>query len=89
MEKDEYINCKFICGIADEGIMKSDKPKWRLVLMRHISLLLAMKYIVFTVINWRLVVLINAKILILTYVLYNSIFRGNYVIYKWTYAIVL
>ena len=43
--------------------------------MRHISLLLAMKYIVYTVINRRLVVLINAKILILTYELYNSIFE--------------
>ena len=38
--------------------------------MRHISLSLAMKYFVYT---RRLVVLINAKILILTYVIYNSI----------------
>ena len=50
--------------------------------MRHISLLLAMKYIVYTVNNRRLVVLINAKILILTYVIYSSIFRGNYGIYN-------
>ena len=70
MEKDEYIDCKLFCGIADDGIMKSDRPKWKLVLMRHISLSLAMKYVVYT---QRLVVLINAKILILTYVIYNSI----------------
>ena len=31
-EKDDYINCKFICGVANEGIMKSDRPKWRHVL---------------------------------------------------------
>ena len=27
LEKDDYTDCKFICGIADEGIMKSDRSK--------------------------------------------------------------
>ena len=89
MEKDDYIDCKFICGIADEGIIKCDRPKWRLALTRHISFLIPMKYVVYTVNNRKLVVLINAKILTLTYVIYNSIFRGNYGIYNSTYAFFL
>ena len=40
-----YTDCKFICGVADEGIMKSDRLKLRLVIMRHSSLPLDVKYI--------------------------------------------
>ena len=28
LDKDDYTDCKFICGIADEGIMKSERLKW-------------------------------------------------------------
>ena len=45
--------------------------------MRHSSLSLAMICIVYTVNNRVLVVLINAKILILTYVMCINIFQGN------------
>ena len=27
LEKDDYTDCKFICSVADEGIMKSDRLK--------------------------------------------------------------
>ena len=27
LEKDDYTDCKFICRVADEGIMKSDRLK--------------------------------------------------------------
>ena len=27
LEKDDYTDCKFICGSVDEGIMKSDRVK--------------------------------------------------------------
>ena len=45
--------------------------------MRHNSLPLAMICIVYTVNNRVLVVLINAKILILTYIMCINIFQGN------------
>ena len=45
--------------------------------MRHSSLSLAMTCIVYTVNNRVLVVIINAKILILTYVMCINIFQGN------------
>ena len=51
MEKDDYTDCKFICGVADEGIMKSNKLKWGLVTIRHSSLSLDMKYIEYRVTN--------------------------------------
>ena len=51
LEKDDYTDCKFICGVADEGIMKSDRLKWRLVTIRHSSLSLDMKYIEYRVTN--------------------------------------
>ena len=53
--------------------------------MRHSSLSLAIIYIVYTVNNRVLVVLINAKILILTYVICINIFQGNYGIRNSTY----
>ena len=55
--------------------------------MRHSSLSLAMIYIVYTVNNRVLVVFINAKILILTYVIYINIFQGNYGIHNSTNGI--
>ena len=51
LEKDDYTDCKFICRVADEGIMKSDRLKWRLVTIRHSSLSLDMKYIEYSVTN--------------------------------------
>ena len=33
LEKDDYADCKFICGVIDEGIMKSDRLEWGLVTM--------------------------------------------------------
>ena len=45
LEKSNYTDCKFKCGVADEGIMKSNRLKWRLVVIRHSSLSLDMKYI--------------------------------------------
>ena len=44
-KKSNYTDCKFICGAADEGVMKSNRLKWRLVVIRHSSLSLDMKYI--------------------------------------------
>ena len=51
LEKNDYTDCKFICGVADEGIMKSDRLKWGLVTIRHSSLSLDMKYIEYRVTN--------------------------------------
>ena len=51
LEKDDYTDCKFICSVADEGIMKSDRLNWRLVTIRHSSLSLDMKYIEYRVTN--------------------------------------
>ena len=51
------------------------------------SLSLAMIYIVYTVNNRVLVVFINAKILILTYVMCINIFQGNYGIHNSAYGI--
>ena len=51
LEKDDYTDCKFICGVADEGIMKSDRLKWGLATIRHSSLSLDMKYIEYRVTN--------------------------------------
>ena len=63
MEKSNYTDCKFICGVADKGIMKSDRLEWGLIIMqhRHSSLSLDMKYIEYRVINCILVVLIKCK----------------------------
>ena len=51
LEKGDYTDCKFICGVADEGIMKYDRLKWGLVTIRHSSLSLDMKYIEYRVTN--------------------------------------
>ena len=59
MEKDDYTNCKFICGVADEGIMKCDRLKWGLVTMRHSSLSLDIKYMEYRVINCIKIVLLK------------------------------
>ena len=61
MENDDYIDCKFICGVADEGIMKSDKLKLGLVIMRHSSLSLDMNNIEYWVINCIMFVIIKCK----------------------------
>ena len=45
LEEDDYTDYKFICGVANEGIMKSDRLKLGLVIMRHSSLSLDMKCI--------------------------------------------
>ena len=51
LEKDDYTDRKFICDVADEGIMKSDRLKWGLVTIRHSSLSLDIKYIEYRVTN--------------------------------------
>ena len=61
LEKSNCTDCKFICGVADEGIMKSARLEWGIVIMRHSSLLLDMKYIEDRVINCVIVVLIKCK----------------------------
>ena len=68
-KKSNYTDCKFICGVADEGVMKSNRPKWRLVVIRHSSLSLDMKYIEYRVINCVIFVLIKCKNI--TIYLYN------------------
>ena len=60
-KKSNYTDCKFICGVADEGIMKSARLEWGIVIMRHSSLSLDMKYIEYWVINCVIVVLIKCK----------------------------
>ena len=60
MKNDDYIDCKFICGIAKEG-MKSDRPKWELVIIGHSSLSLDMNNIEHWVINWVMFVIIKYK----------------------------
>ena len=65
LEKSNYTDCKFICGVANEGIMKFDRLEWGLVIMRHSSLWLDMKYIEYRVINCVMVVLIKCKYLYL------------------------
>ena len=63
MQKSNYTDCKVICGVADEGIMKSDRLEWGVIIMqhRHISSSLDMKYIEYRVINCIMVVLIKCK----------------------------
>ena len=61
LEKSNCTDCKFICGVADEGIMKSARLEWGLVIMQHSSLSLDMKYIEDRVINCVMVVLIKCK----------------------------
>ena len=61
MENDDYIDCKFICGVADEGIMKSDRLKLGLVIMRHSFLSLDMNNIEYWVINCVMFVIIKCK----------------------------
>ena len=63
MEKSNFTDGKFICGVADEGIMKSDRLEWGLIIMqhRHSSSSLDMKYFEYRVINCIMVVLIKCK----------------------------
>ena len=64
MEKSNYTDCKFICGVADKGIMKSDRLEWGLIIMqhRHSSLSLDMKYIEYRVINCRHVIIRHSSL---------------------------
>ena len=55
LKKTDNTDCKFKCGIADEGIIKSNKLKWGLVTMRHKHLSLDMKL----------------KMLMLIFIMYN------------------
>ena len=59
LEKDDYTDCKFICGSVDEGIMKSDRLKLEICCNGHSSLSLSMKYIENRVINYIMVVKIK------------------------------
>ena len=59
--KNNYTDFKVICGVADKGIMKSDRLKLRLVIMRHSSLSLGMKYIEYRVTNCIMFVIIKCK----------------------------
>ena len=59
--KNNYTDCKVICGVVDKGIMKSDRLEWGLIIMRHSSSSLGMKYIEYRVTNCIMVVLIKCK----------------------------
>ena len=61
LEEDDYTDYKFICGVTDEGIMKSDRLKLGLVIMRYSSLSIDMNNIEYWVINCIMFVIIKCK----------------------------
>ena len=61
LEEDDYTDYKFICGVTGEGIMKSDRLKLGLVIMRYSSLSIDMKCIEYWVINCIMFVIIKCK----------------------------
>ena len=61
LEEDDYTDYKFIFGVTKEGIMKSDRLKLGLFIIRHSSLSLDMNNIEYWVINWVKFVIIKCK----------------------------